>query len=49
MVPTVLEQSSQGKAFWRVIVGPVTSASERGTVLKKIQGIGFADAYPVTN
>jgi cell division septation protein DedD len=49
MVPTVLEQSSQGKAFWRVIVGPVTSASERSTVLKKIQGIGFADAYPVTN
>ena len=49
MVPTVLEQSSQGKAFWRVIVGPVTSTSERGTVLKKIQGIGFDDAYPVTN
>ena len=49
MVPTVLEQASQGKAFWRVIVGPVTSTSERGTVLKKIQGIGFDDAYPVTN
>jgi cell division septation protein DedD len=49
MVPTVLEQSSQGKAFWRVIVGPVTSTSERGTVLKKIQWIGFDDAYPVTN
>ena len=49
MVPTVLEQSSQGKGFWRVIVGPATSASERGTLLKKIQEIGFDDAYPVTN
>ncbi|GAW32972.1 sporulation related domain protein [Roseovarius sp. A-2] len=49
MVPTVLEQTSQGKAFWRVIVGPATSTSERGALLKKIQEIGFDDAYPVTN
>lgn len=49
MVPTVLEQNTQGKAFWRVIVGPATSASERATLLKKIKGIGFDDAYAVTN
>lgn len=49
MVPTVLEQNSQGKAFWRVIVGPATNASERSALLKKIQGIGFEDAYAVTN
>ncbi|MBQ0750534.1 MAG: SPOR domain-containing protein [Roseovarius sp.] len=49
MVPTVLEQNSQGKAFWRVIVGPATNASERAALLKKIQGIGFEDAYAVTN
>jgi cell division septation protein DedD len=49
MVPTVIEQNSQGKTFWRVIVGPATSASERGVLLKKIKGIGFDDAYPVTN
>jgi len=49
MVPTVLEQSSQGKTFWRVIVGPATSMSERATLLEKIQEIGFDDAYPVTN
>ncbi|WP_422002138.1 SPOR domain-containing protein [Roseovarius mucosus] len=49
MVPTVLEQNSQGKAFWRVIVGPATSSSERAALLKKIQGIGFEDAYAVTN
>ncbi|WP_297772597.1 SPOR domain-containing protein [uncultured Roseovarius sp.] len=49
MVPTVLEQNSQGKAFWRVIVGPASSVSERATLLKKIKGIGFDDAYAVTN
>lgn len=49
MVPTVLEQNSQGKAFWRVIVGPATNASEQAALLKKIKGIGFADAYAVVN
>ena len=49
MVPTVLEQSSKGKTFWRVIVGPASTASERAALLKKIQDIGFDDAYAVTN
>ncbi|WP_300550192.1 SPOR domain-containing protein [Roseovarius sp.] len=49
MLPTVIEQTSQGKTFWRVIVGPATNSSERGVLLKKIKGIGFDDAYPVTN
>lgn len=49
MVPTVLAQESSGKKFWRVIVGPATSGSERSTLLKKIKGIGFDDAYAVTN
>lgn len=49
MVPTVKEQSASGKPFWRVIVGPASSKSERTALLKKIKGIGFDDAYPVTN
>jgi cell division septation protein DedD len=49
MVPVVKEQSSQGKKFWRVIVGPAASKSERSVLLKKIKGVGFDDAYPVTN
>jgi cell division septation protein DedD len=49
MVPSVLEQSSQGKTFWRVIVGPASTASERSALLTKIKGIGFDDAYPVSN
>lgn len=49
MVPTVLEQKSQGKTFWRVIVGPAMSKSERSTLLKTAKGMGFDDAYPVAN
>lgn len=49
MVPTVLEQESSGKKFWRVIVGPANSTSERAALLKKVKGIGFGDAYAVTN
>lgn len=49
MVPTVKKQSSQGKTFWRVIVGPAQTKSERSVLLKKIKGVGFDDAYAVTN
>ncbi len=49
MVPVVKEQSAKGKKFWRVIVGPATTKSERSVLLKKIKGVGFEDAYPVTN
>ncbi len=45
----VLAQSSQGKPFWRVIVGPAPSAADRSIVLDKIKGLGFPDAYAVTN
>jgi cell division septation protein DedD len=49
IVPTVRKQSSSGKTFWRVIVGPATSASERAGLLKKVKAAGFSDAYAVTN
>lgn len=49
MVPTVREQSSAGKTFWRVVVGPAQTASEREMLLKKIKSAGFTDAYAVTN
>jgi cell division septation protein DedD len=49
MTAKVLAQKSQGKAFWRVIVGPASDASDRSAQLSKLKGIGFADAYPVTN
>lgn len=49
LVPTVLEQSSQGRTFWRVIVGPAQTAAERDDLLTKIKAQGFADAYFVSN
>lgn len=49
MVPTVKTGTSSGKTFWRVIVGPASSASERAALLKKIKNLGFSDAYFVTN
>ncbi|MFY9210046.1 MAG: SPOR domain-containing protein [Aestuariivita sp.] len=49
MVPTVFEQTANGKRFWRVVVGPAQSASERSTLLRQVKDVGFSDAYPVTN
>jgi len=49
MLPTVKTQSSQGKTFWRVVVGPAQSEDERATLLKTIKGTGFNDAYAVSD
>ena len=49
IVPTVLQQSSQGRTFWRVIVGPAGSEAERAELLRQVKAQGFEDAYFVTN
>ena len=49
MVPEVRQQTSQGKTFWRVLVGPAGSTAERGALLGKIKEEGFTDAYAVRN
>ena len=49
IIPTVYEQESAGKRFWRVVVGPMSSESDRGEVLKTVKSAGFTDAYFVTN
>jgi len=45
MIPTVREQSTRGKTFFRVIVGPATTSSERDALLGKVKELGFNDAY----
>ena len=45
----VLAQESQGRAFWRVIVGPAPTEADRAAVLEKVKALGFGDAYFVTN
>lgn len=49
IIPAVLKQTSKGKTFWRVIVGPATNSEERAVLLKKVKDAGFTDAYAVTN
>jgi cell division protein FtsN len=49
MVPTVYAQSSNGKKFWRVVVGPAQTKSERSSLISQIKRVGFSDAYAVTN
>ena len=43
--PTVKEQTSRNKTFWRVIVGPAVDMNERSTLLQKVKAVGFGDAY----
>lgn len=49
LIGTVLAQSSNGRPFWRVIVGPAPTADDRADVLRKVKALGFEDAYFVTN
>ncbi len=49
LIPLVLAQKSNGKPFWRVVVGPAQSSSERSHLLKSVKAAGFTDAYAVTN
>ncbi|MFW2542015.1 SPOR domain-containing protein [Primorskyibacter sp. 2E107] len=49
MVPTVKKHNSNGKVFWRVIVGPAQTKDDLSALLTKIKGTGFTDAYAVTN
>ncbi|WP_092646237.1 SPOR domain-containing protein [Jannaschia faecimaris] len=45
IVATVQEQESRGRAFWRVVVGPTTSAGDRAAVIRKAKSLGFTDAF----
>ena len=49
VVPNIEKNNSRGKDYWRVTVGPATSESERSALLKKVKGLGYTDAYFVTN
>lgn len=48
LVPTIYDQESNGRRFWRVVVGPAPSATDRAAVLETVRDLGFGDAYFVT-
>lgn len=49
IAPTIKPGKSYGKDFWRVLAGPASTKSERAELQKKVEGLGFADAYAVTD
>ncbi|WP_227287789.1 SPOR domain-containing protein [Boseongicola sp. H5] len=49
MVPTIYDQTSNERRFWRVVVGPARTRAERQQLLETVRGLGFQDAYFVTN
>ncbi|MBF9049759.1 SPOR domain-containing protein [Roseobacter sp. HKCCD9010] len=49
MVPTIYDQTSNDRRFWRVVVGPSRTRAERDQLLQTVRGLGFQDAYFVTN
>ena len=48
IVPIVDTFERGGKPFWRVVVGPAATESERKQLLSKIKTEGFTDAYAVS-
>ena len=48
LTAAVKADTSQGKTFWRVIVGPAASAADRDAFAAKVKGLGYPDAYPVS-
>ncbi len=49
LAATIKPGKSDGKSFWRVLIGPVGTEAERAETLKKASAMGFTDAYSVSN
>ena len=48
MTAAVKADQSQGKSFWRVIVGPAATEADRNALAAKVKALGYPDAYPVS-
>lgn len=49
IVPQIRGQESGGKTFWRVFVGPMSSADDQAALLAQIKRLGYSDAFLVPN
>jgi len=45
IVPTIAEGANGDRRFWRVLVGPMTGATEQADVLAQVRGLGYSDAF----
>ncbi|QXT39081.1 SPOR domain-containing protein [Gymnodinialimonas ceratoperidinii] len=43
--PTIYDQTTNGRQFWRVVVGPADSTQTRDAILANVQDLGFDDAF----
>lgn len=48
ILATTKKEESKGKTFWRVLAGPAASKTDRAALLKKVQSLGYTDAYAVS-
>ncbi|MEM6693946.1 MAG: SPOR domain-containing protein [Pseudomonadota bacterium] len=49
ILPVVVKDEVNGTTYWRVLAGPSPNEAERETLLAKVQALGYAGAYFVTN
>ncbi|MGI9389628.1 MAG: SPOR domain-containing protein [Boseongicola sp.] len=49
IVPTIAEGANDDRRFWRVIVGPMTSATDQAEVLGQVRALGYSDAFLTPN
>ena len=49
IVPIIKTYKRNNRKFWRVLVGPASTAEERMTLFQKVRTVGFKDAYAVTH
>ena len=45
IVPSVVPGSNGSRQFWRVLVGPMTTADEQAVMLKQVRDLGYSDAF----
>ncbi len=45
----VIPSQSQGRDFWRVVVGPASGEAARATALDQVKALGYTDAYFVSD
>ncbi len=44
-VPSVTPTTVNGKPFWRVLVGPISTSADQAAVLAQVQKLGYKDAF----
>jgi cell division septation protein DedD len=49
IVPTIVPGTNATGTFWRVLVGPMTSAQDQTEILSQVKSLGYSDAFLVSN